>query len=82
MEELACSRIFLSLASGAGNFSGLCINIFTAIFVALFCCKGFAATFFSNLPSLHHSACFLLYIVEAIWLNTSLNSLTFCFGGR
>ena len=34
MEELVSAIIFFSLASGAGNFLGLCIHSFLAIHVA------------------------------------------------
>ena len=34
MEELVSAMIFFSLASGAGNFLGLCIHSFLAIRVA------------------------------------------------
>ena len=58
MEELVCAIIFFSLASGAGNFLGLCIHFFYShsycTFFLLFH-KGFAGNFFPKFSTLNEA---------------------------
>ena len=58
MEELVCARIFFSLASGAGNFLGLCMHFFIAIHIVRFFLlfhKGFAGNFFPKFSTLNEA---------------------------